>query len=323
MLPVRMPVYGGPASVPADFGPSAVTVGKFDGVHRGHRGVLAQLRELADERGLIAAVVTFDRNPLSVIRPEICPPAVSSLAQKTELLAEVGVDATLVVAFDRERSRQSAEHFVREILVDALHAQVVLCGGDFRFGAGGEGDLELLRALGVQHGFSVVLIDDVHADGGAERISSTRVRDLITSGEVAAAAELLGRPPALRSVVVEGARLGRQLGYPTANLDPARLEGLVPADGVYACWALVDGTAYGAAVSIGNNPTFEGVPEHQVEAHLFDQDIDLYGRTIELRFVRYIRPMRRFDGMDELMAAIRVDDATIRAVLDDPTSGTR
>jgi len=315
MQPAGMPVYDGPASVPAGFGPAAVTVGKFDGVHLGHRGVIAQLRELADQRGLTATVVTFDRNPLSVLRPESCPPSVVSVAQKAELLAEAGVDATLVLTFDRERSRQAAEAFVREVLVGALHAQVVLCGRDFRFGAGGAGDVELLRALGAELGFSVVLIDDVRADGGTGRISSTRIRDLIASGDVAGAAELLGRPPALRSVVVKGAELGRELGYPTANLDPARLEGLVPADGVYACWAIVDGALYGAAVSIGDNPTFEGVPEHQVEAHLFDQDIDLYGATIELRFVRYIRPMLKFDGMDELMAALRVDDATIREVL--------
>jgi len=316
MQPAGMPVYDGPASVPAGFGPAAVTVGKFDGVHLGHRGVLAQLRELADQRGLTATVVTFDRNPLSVLRPGACPPSVVSTAQKTELLAAAGVDAALVLAFDQERSRQSAEAFVREILVGALHAQAVLCGRDFRFGAGGAGDVELLRALGAELGFSVVLIDDVRADGGTGRISSTRIRDLIASGDVSGAAELLGRAPTVRSVVVQGAQLGRRLGYPTANLDPARLEGLVPADGVYACWAEIGGTSYGAAVSIGNNPTFDGVPEHQVEAHLFDQDLDLYGATIELRFVRYVRPMRRFDGIDELVAALRVDDATIRTILD-------
>jgi riboflavin kinase/FMN adenylyltransferase len=129
------------------------------------------------------------------------------------------------------------------------------------------------------------------------------------------AGELLGRPPAVRSVVVSGDRVGRELGYPTANLDPARLEGLLPADGVYACWAIVDGVGYGAAVSIGNNPTFDGVPEHQAEAHLFDTDQDLYGRTIELRFVEHVRPMVKFDGVEQLMAALRQDDATIRGIL--------
>jgi riboflavin kinase/FMN adenylyltransferase len=314
-MQVGMPVYGAPEAVPAGFGPAAVTIGKFDGVHLGHRGVIAQLRELADERGLTATVVTFDRNPLSVVRPEACPPSLVSTAQKTELLAAAGIDATLVLTFDEERSHQPADEFVREVLVGALHAQAVLCGRDFRFGAGGAGDVELLRTLGAELGFSVVLIDDVRADGGTGRISSTRIRDLVARGDVASAAELLGRPPAVRSVVVRGAQVGRELGYPTANLDPARLEGLVPADGVYACWAVVDGVVYGAAVSIGNNPTFDGVPAHQVEAHLFDQDLDLYGTTIELQFVQWVRPMRKFDGMEELMAALRVDDATIRGIL--------
>lgn len=313
-----MRLFDGLGAVPAGFGPSVVTVGKFDGVHLGHRAVIAQLRELADARGLSAVVVTFDRNPLSVLQPELCPPSVVSTAQKVELLAAAGVDATLVLTFDEERSRQPARDFVREVLVDALHAQAVLCGADFQFGAWGVGDVEMLRGLGAELGFAVVLIDDVRADGHAGRVSSSRVRDLIASGQVADAAELLGRPPAVRSVVVRGSRVGRELGYPTANLDPARLEGLLPADGVYACWAMIDGTAYGAAVSIGNNPTFEGVPAHQAEAHLFDQSLDLYDRTIELRFVDYVRPMLRFDGVEELVAAMHRDDAAIRGILGGP-----
>ncbi|GAA2086920.1 bifunctional riboflavin kinase/FAD synthetase [Pseudolysinimonas kribbensis] len=310
-----MHVFGSPAEVPAGFGPSAVTIGKFDGVHLGHRAVIAQLRELADERGLTASVVTFDRNPVSLLRPEACPPDVVSPAQKVELLADAGVDATLVLRFDLARSRQTASDFVRDVLVDALHAQAVLCGADFRFGVGGSGDVELLRTLGAELGFAVVLIDDVRADGEAGRVSSTRIRELIAAGRVREAGRLLGRPPAVRSVVVSGDRVGRELGYPTANLDPARLEGLLPADGVYACWAIVDGVGYGAAVSIGNNPTFDGVPEHQAEAHLFDTDQDLYGRTIELRFVEHVRPMVKFDGVEQLMAALRQDDATIRGIL--------
>jgi riboflavin kinase/FMN adenylyltransferase len=217
--------------------------------------------------------------------------------------------------FDQNLAEQSAETFIEQVLVGALHAQLVLCGADFRFGAGGAGDVELLRTLGSQLGFSVVLIDDVRADGDAGRVSSTRIRELLAAGRVREAGELLGRPPAVRSVVVSGDRVGRELGYPTANLDPARLEGLLPADGVYACWAVVDGVAYGAAVSIGNNPTFDGVPEHQAEAHLFDTDRDLYGRTIELRFVERVRPMLKFDGVEQLMAALREDDATIRGIL--------
>lgn len=308
-----MQLFDGFSAVPAGFGPSAVAVGKFDGLHLGHRAVVAQLRELAGERGLCAVVVTFDRNPQRVVRPKVRPRPVVSTAQKTELLADAGVDATLVLRFDERRSHQTPEDFVREVLVNALQARAVLCGADFRFGVGGAGDLELLRRLGVELGFEVVLIDDVGV--GTGRISSTRIRDLVTEGRVAEAAELLGRPPAIRSVVVEGKRMGRELGYPTANLDPHRIEGLVPADGVYACRAVVDGVVYGAAVSIGDNPTFDGVPEHQVEAHLFDQDLDLYGRVVELRFIAHVRPMLKFDGIDELVAALRRDDATIREIL--------
>jgi riboflavin kinase / FMN adenylyltransferase len=315
-----MRVYDGPEGVPPDAGPAAVTIGKFDGVHLGHRAVIRQLREVADKRGLAATVVTFDRHPMSVIRPEACPPAVASITQKVELLAAAGVDATLVVAFDESRADQDPEEFVREVLVDALHAQVVLCGADFRFGAHGAGDLELLRRLGPGLGFAVLPIDDVRIDdamtaGAGGRVSSTRIRELMAEGRVREAGELLGRPPLVRSIVIGGQRVGRELGYPTANLDPARLEGLLPADGVYACWALVDGELHGAAVSIGDNPTFEGVPAHQAEAHLFGFDRDIYDRPIELRFMEYVRPMLKFDGMEELMAALRQDDATIRAML--------
>lgn len=312
-----MRVYDGPDSVPVDAGSAAVAIGKFDGVHLGHRAVIRQLREVADKRGLAATIVTFDRHPLAVIRPEATPPALTSVAQKVDLLGETGVDAVMVIAFDEVRAQQDAEEFVREVLVGALHARVVLCGGDFRFGAGGAGDVDTLRRLGPELGFAVVPIDDVRIDDatGSGRVSSTRIRGLLAEGRVREAGELLGRAPLLRSVVVEGRRVGRELGYPTANLDPVRMEGLIPADGVYACWARVDGLLAGAAVSIGDNPTFEGVPQHQVEAYLLDQDVDLYGRTIELRFMEYVRPMRRFEGMEELMVALREDEATVRRLL--------
>ncbi len=311
-----MRFFEGLAQVPAGFGPSAVTIGKFDGLHLGHRGVIRQLRELAGERGLESVVVTFDRNPLSLLRPEACPPALVSNGQKADLLAEAGVDATVMLTFDLALSRLTPAEFVTSVLVDALHAQVVLCGADFRFGAGGAGDLATLRELGAASGFDVVLIDDVRVDGpqGQHRASSSEVRQFLAEGRVRDAARMLGRPARIRSTVVPGEQLGRELGYPTANLDPD-LEGLLPADGVYACWAIVDGHRYGAAVSIGNNPTFDGVPEHQVEAHLFDQSIDLYGKPIELEFVDYVRPMKRFDSVDDLVAALRQDDATIRGIL--------
>ena len=301
-------------AVPSDFGPSAVTIGKFDGVHAGHRAVIARLEELAEPEGLTTTVLTFDRNPLSVLRPESCPPALTSNAQKLDMLEAAGIDAALMVEFDRAFSQRSAEDFVTRILVGALHARIVLVGRDFRFGARGAGDVALLAALGERLGFVFVVLDDI-APSGDRRVSSTWVRELLSAGDVTGAAALLGAPPRIRSVVVRGMQRGRTLGYPTANLSPD-IEGFVPADGVYAAWLTVDGATYPAAVSIGNNPTFEGVPEKQVEAHAIDRvGLELYGKTAELEFVEYIRGMRKFSGAEALAEQMGADELRIRGVL--------
>ena len=311
-----MQLFTGPGEVPGDFGPSAVTIGKFDGVHAGHRAVIAALRAVAAARGLVPTVVTFDRNPLSVLAPEKCPDALISNAQKAELLEAAGVEATLMLEFDRKLSEQPPEQFVTEILVDALHARVVFVGAGFRFGVRGSGTVELLRTLGESHGFAVEMIPEVTA-AGARRASSTWIRELLDAGDVAQATEVLGRLPSIRSTVVHGEQRGRELGYPTANLSPD-LEGFIPADGVYAAWATVGGVRYGAAVSIGNNPTFTGVPEKQVEAHLLDQKLDLYGQPIGVEFVRYIRPMNKFGSADELVVQMHLDEDRIREILHYP-----
>jgi riboflavin kinase/FMN adenylyltransferase len=313
-----MEFFAGIETVPAGFGPSAVTIGKFDGVHTGHRAVLARLRQLAAARGLTSAVVTFDRHPLELLAPAFCPTALVSNDQKRELLAASGIDATLMLTFDQQLADLEPDEFVRRVLVEALDARVVLAGSDFRFGRKGAGDTAVLRELGAQHGFEVVLIDDVRTgegQGAERRASSTWVREALGFGRVEEAARVLGRLPTVRSTVIAGERRGRELGYPTANLDPARLEGFLPADGVYAAWATVDGARYPAAVSIGNNPTFDGVPQHQAEAHLLDVDLDLYGRTIELAFVARLRGMTRFDGLDALIAAISSDADAARRIL--------
>ncbi|MEP6842240.1 MAG: bifunctional riboflavin kinase/FAD synthetase [Pseudolysinimonas sp.] len=308
--------FNGLSEVPPGFGPSAVTIGKFDGLHLGHTRVLRQLRELADERGLAATVVTFDRNPLRLLAPEKCPDSLVGNEQKLELLAGAGVDATLTLHFDKQLADEPPEYFVDEVLIGALHAQLILCGADFRFGARGAGDVSLLRELGVRHGFDVVIMHDVQVDAlsGARRASSTWVRELLTEGRVREASQLLGRLPSIRSTVVHGEQRGRELGYPTANLDP-KIDGFLPADGVYATWALVDGVRYGAATSIGNNPTFDGIPQHQVETHLFDQHIDLYDKPLELQFVDYLRAMNKFDSVDALVAQLHDDDERIRGIL--------
>ena len=311
-----MQFFDGLGEVPAGFGPSAVTIGKFDGLHIGHRSVLRQLREVADGRGLTATVVTFDRNPLQLLAPEKCPDALVGNAQKRRLLAAAGVDATLMLRFDRALADEPAELFIDSVLTGALHAQVVLCGADFRFGARGAGDVELLRQAGIANGFDVVILDDVQVDGvsGSRRASATWVRELLAEGRVREAAALLGRLPSIQSTVVHGAQRGRELGYPTANL-AATIEGYLPADGVYATWAVVDGVSYASATSIGNNPTFDGIPQHQVETHLFDQKLDLYDRPIELQFVEYLRRMNKFESVDALVEQLRSDDARIRTIL--------
>jgi riboflavin kinase/FMN adenylyltransferase len=308
-----MQLFNGLRDVPASFGPSAVTIGKFDGVHAGHRAVIAELRVAAAELGLVSTVVTFDRNPLAILAPEACPIALISNEQKAELLSDTGVDATLVLPFDRAFSEQSPEDFVSEVLATALRARVVFVGSDFRFGARGRGTVELLRKLGAAQGFEVRSIPEVTA-GGTRRASSTWIRELLEAGDIRAAALLLERLPSIRSIVVHGEKRGRELGYPTANLAPDP-QGFIPADGVYAGWATVLGTRYAAAISIGNNPTFEGVPQKRVEAYLLDQDLDLYDEPIELEFVDYIRPMSKFDSVGALVAQMRLDEERVRAVL--------
>jgi len=300
-------------AVAPDFGPSAVTIGKFDGVHSGHRRIIAELREIAAEQSLLTAVVTFDRHPLMLLKPEIAPAPLVSLEQKVELIGSLGVDATLVLTFDQELSQRSPEDFVRSILVDTLHAKVLLVGSDFRFGARGAGDITLLRSMGEQLGFTVRVIEDVRATDG-RRASSTWIRELLAEGRVAEAGELLGYPPCVRAIVVHGEKRGRELGYPTANLAPSP-EGLIPADGVYAAWATIGEDRFPAAVSVGNNPTFDGVPEKRVEAHLLDQDLDLYGRTIEIAFVEYVRGMVKFTNIDGLIAQMDDDTERVRDVL--------
>jgi riboflavin kinase/FMN adenylyltransferase len=303
-------------AVPDDFGAVAVTIGKFDGVHGGHRAVLERLQQIAADRGLRSVVVTFDRNPMSLLIPEACPQPLVSTEQKLERLSSTGVDATLVLTFDRALSEVSAEDFVATVLAGALHTRVILVGADFRFGARGAGDVDLLRSLGERHGFEVIVIDDIELEAG-RRISSTFVRELLAGGRVAEAGRILTALHSVRGIVVLGQQRGRELGYPTANLERVP-EGFIPADGVYAAWLVIDGTRFAAAVSIGNNPTFEGVAEKQVEAHALDQDFDIYGKRVEIEFVEFIRGMVKFSSIDSLVAEMRRDEENVRTILGMP-----
>ena len=307
-----MGVFTDLGGIPRDFGPSAVTIGKFDGVHVGHRHMIDELLREAKDEALVPTVLTFDRNPLSLLTPKLCPVALLSNARKLELLEATGVAATVMLTFDKTFSELSAEDFVSRVLVDALHARLIYVGGGFRFGSGGLGTVELLGELGLRYGFAVHEFAVEEREG--RRVSSTWIRELLLDGDVAGASSLLGRTATLRGVVVPGARRGRELGFPTANLD-TNLEGVIPADGVYAAWAVVDGERFPAAVSIGNNPTFVGVPPKQVEAHLLDVEIDLYGKTLELEFIDRIRGMEKFDGIDALVARISTDVEDARRIL--------
>jgi riboflavin kinase / FMN adenylyltransferase len=307
--------FTGIDAVPPHYGPSAVTIGKFDGVHQGHRTVIGRLREIAEAEGLKAAVVTFDRNPLALLAPDTCPDALVSVRQKLELLATTGIDATLMLPFDRALASVPATEFVERVLVDTLAAKAVLVGRDFRYGARGAGDVDLLIDLGATFGFTVEVIDDVTPEGG-RRVSSTWVRELLAEGDVRHATELLGHTPTVSGIVVHGAARGRELGFPTANLTPES-EGLIPADGVYAGWLTDAGTRYPAAISVGDNPTFEGVAKKQVEAYVLDRELDLYDHVVDIEFVERIRGMVAFTNIPDLIDTIRSDVDRSREILAD------
>jgi riboflavin kinase / FMN adenylyltransferase len=303
-------------AVPAGFGPSAVTIGKFDGMHAGHRQVIGAVRALARESELAAVAVTFDRHPLSVINPAACPEALLSNAQKIELFEASELDATLMLTFDSALAAMSPTEFVDSVLVKALNATVVFVGSDFRYGAKGAGTVETLREQGAREGFRVELIDEVVANDH-RRASSTWVRELLVEGRVKEAAAVLGRNHSVRGEVVHGDHRGRELGFPTANLSRDR-EGFVPADGVYAARVIVNGQSHPASVSIGNNPTFDGVPDQQIEAHVLDASLDLYGSTVAVEFVEYIRPMMKFADVAALVTQIKLDEQKIRGILGAP-----
>jgi riboflavin kinase/FMN adenylyltransferase len=311
--------------VPADLGRTAVTIGNFDGVHRGHQAVLGQLVDRARGAGLATVAITFDPHPLAVLYPERAPERLTTLEHRLELLAAAGLDAALVMEFTRELATWSPERFVADVLVGALHADLVVVGGDTRFGHRNSGDVDTLRTLGRQHGFAVEVVADL-GDGvhvGRPRWSSTWVRELVAAGDVDTAAQVLGRPHRVTGEVVHGEHRGRLLGYPTANMSPDSV-GVVPADGVYAGWLVVLGgetpERLPAAISVGTNPTFED-RQRRVESYVLDRDdLDLYGRTVAVEFVRRLRPTVRFDGVDALITQMANDVEQCRLVLGVTTS---
>ena len=303
------------SQVPAHLGRTVVTIGNFDGVHLGHQHVLRRARETAAEVGVDTVVcVTFDPHPIAVLRPEHAPPTLTSMETRARLLAGCGVDAVLVVPFDREVAGWSPEQFVDRVVVDALHARAVVVGANFRFGKMAAGDVAMLTAAGRERGFSV---EGIALDGGPQVWSSTYVRQCLATGDVVGAAEALGRPYSLRGVVTEGDRRGRELGFPTANV-PVSSGEAGPADGVYAGWLtrLDSGEHFPAAISVGTNPTFEGERDRRVEAYVLDRDdLELYGVEVDVSFTERLRGMLRFDGVDDLVATMHDDVRRTREVL--------
>ncbi|MFG1822346.1 bifunctional riboflavin kinase/FAD synthetase [Microbispora bryophytorum] len=310
-----MQSWHGLDEVPLDWGRSVVTIGVFDGVHLGHQRMVARAVEMARDLGLPAVAVTFDPHPDEVVRPGSHPPRLTTIDRRAELLFALGVDAVCVLPFTLEFSRMSPDEFVQTALVDRLHAAGVVVGENFRFGHKAAGDLETLRTLGEKYDFQAEGVPLV-SDGDA--ISSTVIRERLAVGDVTGAAVLLGRPHRVEGVVVRGHQRGRALGFPTANVESPH-HTAIPAEGVYAGWlqctqspSPYEGERWPAAISIGTNPTFDGV-ERTVEAYALDRDdLDLYGAHVAVDFGERLRDTLRFDSIEALIEQMHDDVARAR-----------
>jgi riboflavin kinase / FMN adenylyltransferase len=310
--------WQGLGDVPADWGPSAVTIGVFDGVHRGHQRIVARASEVAAAIRLPLVVVTFDPHPDEVVHPGSHPPLLCTLRRRVQLLSELGADAVCVLPFTLDFSRLGPDEFVRAVLAERLHARRVVVGANFRFGYRAAGDVALLAELGEKYDFSAEGVPLLTEDGVT--ISSSSIRDLVAAGDVAGAARDLGRPHRVEGVVVRGAQRGRTLGIPTANLETPPYTA-IPADGVYAGWlASLDENGnqtqrWPAAISVGTNPTFDG--QHRVvEAYALDRDdLDLYGVHVAVDFAARLRGMAKFGSVDELIAQMRLDIGQARVLV--------
>ena len=307
--------WNGLDEVPADWGRSVITIGVFDGVHRGHQRIVGRAVEEARRRGLRSVVITFDPHPDEVVRPGTHPPLLAGTGRRIELLEGLGTDAVLVVPFTLELSKMPPDEFVQSVLVDRLHTAHVIVGEDFRFGHKAKGDVALLRELGDKYDFTA---EGVPLVANGDTISSTYIRERLEAGEVEAAARALGRPHRVEGVVVRGHQRGRALGFPTANLE-APPQTAIPADGVYAGWLVCDSDRYPgfrwpAAISVGTNPTFEGVAR-TVEAYALDRDdLDLYGEHMAVDFAARVRDMLKFDSVDALVEQMHRDVARTREI---------
>ncbi|WP_030784416.1 bifunctional riboflavin kinase/FAD synthetase [Streptomyces sp. NRRL S-920] len=308
--------WRGLEDIPQDWGRSVVTIGSYDGVHRGHQLIIGRAVERARELGVPAVVVTFDPHPSEVVRPGSHPPLLAPHHRRAELMAGLGVDALLILPFTSEFSKLSPADFVVKVLVDKLHARVVVEGPNFRFGHKATGNVDFLAELGRTYDYEVDVIDlYVTGEAGAgQPFSSTLTRRLVAEGDVTGAAEILGRPHRVEGVVVRGAQRGRELGFPTANVETLP-HTAIPADGVYAGWLHVEGEAMPAAISVGTNPQFDGT-ERTVEAYAIDRvGLDLYGLHVAVDFLAFVRGQAKFDSIEALLVAIADDVQKARELI--------
>jgi riboflavin kinase / FMN adenylyltransferase len=309
--------WNGLDDVPSDWGACVATIGVFDGVHLGHQRIVGRAVEIARERGLPVVVITFDPHPDEVVRPGSQPPSLTTFRRQAELLAGLGADALCVLPFTVEFSRLTPDEFVHTVLSERLHAAAVVVGENFRFGHKAAGDVALLGQLGEKYDFTAEGVPLLAA--GDLTISSTYIRDRLAAGDVAVAAAVLGRPHRVEGIVVRGHQRGRALGFPTANVESPE-HTAIPADGVYAGWLLtldLDGhetECWPAAISVGTNPTFDGV-DRTVEAYALDRDdLDLYGTHAAIDFIARLRGTVRFDSVDALITQMHEDVAQARGV---------
>lgn len=313
-----MRVWREMTEVPVDLGRTVVTIGNFDGVHLGHQHVVRRAGEVAGEVGAEGVVaVTFDPHPIAVLRPEHAPPTLTTIEDRLVLLEKAGVDDVLVIPFSREIAGWTPEEFIDRILVDALHAKAVVVGANFRFGNRAAGDCATLREAGQSRDF---VVEGITLDGGPQVWSSTYIRNCLAAGDVAGAAEALGRPFVVRGVVVQGDQRGRDLGFPTANVPTDGLAA-APADGVYAgrLRRLDTGEVLPAAISVGTNPTFDGERERRVESYVLDRDdLELYGVEVEVEFIDRLRGMVKFEGVEKLVETMHDDVRRARVILEQP-----
>jgi riboflavin kinase/FMN adenylyltransferase len=305
-------------AIAPDVGAHAVTIGAYDGVHVGHKAVIRATQRAAERLGLKTGVVTFDPHPATILRPETAPLLLTDLDQKLDLLADCGVDTTLVVPFDGDRAEESSEEFVTNVLVGVMAVKSVVVGHDFRFGKGRTGNVELLTELGRIHGFEAEGLQLLpRPDGTVESVSSTAIRRALAGGDVGTAAQLLGRYHEIRGPVTQGDQRGRTIGFPTANVAVPR-ERALPADAVYAGWYVrPDGTSHPCAINIGKRPTFYQDAEHSLmEAHLIGFDGDLYQEEARVQFVELLRSEQRFDGIEQLKEQLVRDVHRAKELLD-------